>query len=127
MESLHRGCVNTVEFNETGSMLVSGSDDSKILVPDFFAMSSSFHFDANKHTISLFAREYMHTHIYTCLYNMFEIHSIHQIQTYIRAFMHIYVHTNMHTCMHTYIYTAIVNIWRNEDAKLLGSVGTGMF
>ncbi|GAA0150721.1 ubiquitin-protein ligase [Lithospermum erythrorhizon] len=46
----HEGCVNTVEFNSTGEILVSGSDDRKIMLWDWatkrlrFSYSSG-HFD----------------------------------------------------------------------------------
>ena len=38
----HRGCVNTVEFNSTGDVLVSGSDDRQIIFWNWAAKSKIF-------------------------------------------------------------------------------------
>ena len=33
----HRGCVNTVAWNESGTLLLSGSDDRRLIVTDPFS------------------------------------------------------------------------------------------
>ncbi|KAK4440786.1 DDB1- and CUL4-associated factor 8 [Sesamum alatum] len=38
----HQGCVNTVEFNSTGELLVSGSDDRQIMLWDWAARKLKF-------------------------------------------------------------------------------------
>ncbi|KAL2486626.1 Transducin/WD40 repeat-like superfamily protein [Abeliophyllum distichum] len=38
----HQGCVNTVEFNSTGDLLVSGSDDKQIMFWDWAAQKLKF-------------------------------------------------------------------------------------
>lgn len=40
----HDGCVNTVHFNQTGNLLVSGSDDKKVIFWDWSAKTSVFSF-----------------------------------------------------------------------------------
>ena len=35
----HRGCVNTVAWNEAGTLLLSGSDDRRLIVTDPFSRS----------------------------------------------------------------------------------------
>ena len=36
----HRGCVNTVAWNEAGTLLLSGSDDRRLVVTDPFSRSA---------------------------------------------------------------------------------------
>lgn len=38
----HRGCVNAVEFNSTGDVLVSGSDDRQVIFWNWAAKSKIF-------------------------------------------------------------------------------------
>lgn len=38
----HNGCVNAVEFNSTGDLLVSGSDDRKVILWDWEKNSKRF-------------------------------------------------------------------------------------
>lgn len=38
----HKECVNTVEFNSTGDVLVSGSDDRQVIFWDWAAKSKTF-------------------------------------------------------------------------------------
>lgn len=38
----HQGCVNTVEFNSTGELLVSGSDDKQIMLWDWATQKLKF-------------------------------------------------------------------------------------
>lgn len=38
----HEGCVNTVEFNSTGEVLVSGSDDKQVIVWDWASKRKIF-------------------------------------------------------------------------------------
>lgn len=40
----HDGCVNTVHFNQTGNLLVSGSDDKQVIFWDWSAKTSVFSF-----------------------------------------------------------------------------------
>ena len=35
----HKGCVNTVAWNEAGTLLLSGSDDRRLIVTDPFSRS----------------------------------------------------------------------------------------
>ena len=35
MQDGHAGCVNTVAFNDSGSILVSGSDDQQVILWDY--------------------------------------------------------------------------------------------
>ena len=37
----HKGCVNTVAWNEAGTLLLSGSDDRRLIVTDPFSRSVS--------------------------------------------------------------------------------------
>ena len=37
----HRGCVNTVAWNEAGTLLLSGSDDRRLVVTDPFTRSAT--------------------------------------------------------------------------------------
>ena len=37
----HRGCVNTVAWNEAGTLLLSGSDDRRLVVTDPFSRSAT--------------------------------------------------------------------------------------
>lgn len=38
----HQGCVNTIEFNSSGDLLVSGSDDKQIIFWDWAAQKLKF-------------------------------------------------------------------------------------
>ncbi|KZV35132.1 hypothetical protein F511_06838 [Dorcoceras hygrometricum] len=40
----HRGCVNTIEFNSTGELLVSGSDDRQVMLWDWAKQKLKFSF-----------------------------------------------------------------------------------
>jgi WD repeat-containing protein 42A len=42
----HNGCVNTVSFNPTGDLLVSGSDDRDIIVWNWAAKEELFSYDS---------------------------------------------------------------------------------
>lgn len=42
----HRGCVNTVSFNEEGDILVSGSDDRRIILWDWETGRITLSFDS---------------------------------------------------------------------------------
>lgn len=38
----HKGCVNTVHFNPSGDLLVTGSDDRKIIIWDWATKTKKF-------------------------------------------------------------------------------------
>ena len=42
----HKECVNTVEFNSTGDVLVSGSDDKHVIFWDWAAKSKTFSYSS---------------------------------------------------------------------------------
>ncbi|KAK0603559.1 hypothetical protein LWI29_006266 [Acer saccharum] len=42
----HQGCVNTVEFNSTGDLLVSGSDDKRVILWNWATGSKSFSYSS---------------------------------------------------------------------------------
>lgn len=49
----HEGCVNTLNFNETGELLASGSDDLKIILWDWFTAKKKHLYDSG-HTGNVF-------------------------------------------------------------------------
>lgn len=55
---VHRGCVNTVSFNASGDILVSGSDDKRIVLWDWETgqVKLSFHSD---HSNNVFQAKFM--------------------------------------------------------------------
>lgn len=54
----HEGCVNTVEFNSAGDILVSGSDDGKIIFWNWSAKISNFLYDSG-HAENIFDAKIM--------------------------------------------------------------------
>ncbi|KAM3309205.1 hypothetical protein P3S67_010949 [Capsicum chacoense] len=42
----HEGCVNTIEFNATGDVLVSGSDDRRVILWDWATRKSKLSYQA---------------------------------------------------------------------------------
>jgi len=54
----HKGCVNTVHFNPTGDLLVSGSDDKEIIVWDWAANIKKLSFNSG-HTNNVFQARIM--------------------------------------------------------------------
>ena len=42
----HQGCVNTVEFNSTGDLLVSGSDDKRVILWNWATGSKIFSYSS---------------------------------------------------------------------------------
>lgn len=49
----HGGCVNTLNFNETGDVLVSGSDDLNVVLWDWACGKKKFHYESG-HTGNVF-------------------------------------------------------------------------
>ncbi|KAH9331597.1 hypothetical protein KI387_003705, partial [Taxus chinensis] len=54
----HDGCVNTVHFNQTGNLLVSGSDDKQVIFWDWAAKTSTFSFHSG-HASNVFQARIM--------------------------------------------------------------------
>lgn len=54
----HRGCVNTIEFNSTGELLVSGSDDRQIMLWDWARLKLEFSY-ASGHLDNIFQARIM--------------------------------------------------------------------
>lgn len=54
----HDGCVNAVEFNSTGDLLVSGSDDSKVILWDWARNSMRFSYPSG-HLDNIFQTKIM--------------------------------------------------------------------
>ncbi|KAH7574838.1 hypothetical protein JRO89_XS02G0010800 [Xanthoceras sorbifolium] len=54
----HRGCVNTVSFNEDGDILVSGSDDRRVILWDWDAGDVKLSFDSG-HSNNVFQAKIM--------------------------------------------------------------------
>ena len=54
----HAGCVNTLNFNGTGDILASGSDDLKIAVWDWQSGKKKFHYESG-HTANVFQAKFM--------------------------------------------------------------------
>lgn len=42
----HEGCVNTIQFNSSGDILVSGSDDQKVMMWDWATLAFQFSYDS---------------------------------------------------------------------------------
>lgn len=49
----HRGCVNTVAFNEEGTRVISGSDDTRVVVWDWARGKEAFSYDTD-HQLNIF-------------------------------------------------------------------------
>ncbi|KAG2703097.1 hypothetical protein I3843_06G113600 [Carya illinoinensis] len=65
----HRGCVNTVSFNADGGILVSGSDDKRVILWDWETghVKLSFHSDHNNNVFQAKIMPYTNDrHIVTC-------------------------------------------------------------
>lgn len=45
----HKGCVNTVEFNSTGDLLVSGSDDRRVMFWDWASKTRRLSYASGHH------------------------------------------------------------------------------
>lgn len=54
----HEGCVNTVEFNSTGKMLVSGSDDKQVIFWDWASKKRTFTYSSG-HLENIFQTKIM--------------------------------------------------------------------
>ncbi|XP_028401788.1 DDB1- and CUL4-associated factor 8-like [Dendronephthya gigantea] len=54
----HGGCVNTLNFNETGDVLVSGSDDLNVVLWDWASGKKKFHYESG-HTGNVFQAKFM--------------------------------------------------------------------
>lgn len=54
----HRGCVNTVSFNAEGDILVSGSDDRRVILWDWESGSVTLLFDSG-HNSNVFQAKIM--------------------------------------------------------------------
>lgn len=54
----HDGCVNAVEFNSTGDLLVSGSDDCKVILWDWARNSERFSYPSG-HLDNIFQTKIM--------------------------------------------------------------------
>lgn len=54
----HRGCVNTVSFNESGDILVSGSDDRKVILWDWEIGHAKLSFHSG-HVHNVFQAKFM--------------------------------------------------------------------
>lgn len=59
----HRGCVNSLNFNRSGELLLSASDDKKVVLWDWAADRSILSFDSG-HTSNVFqVTSYILTHL----------------------------------------------------------------
>lgn len=54
----HRGCVNTVSFNADGDILISGSDDQKVILWNWDAGHIKLSFDSG-HSNNVFHARFM--------------------------------------------------------------------
>lgn len=54
----HRGCVNTISFNAAGDILVSGSDDRRIILWDWETGSVKLSFHSGHHN-NVFQAKFM--------------------------------------------------------------------
>lgn len=54
----HKGCVNTVSFNSDGDILVSGSDDRKVILWDWETGDIKLSFDSG-HSSNIFQAKIM--------------------------------------------------------------------
>lgn len=57
--SSHEGCVNSLNFNRSGSLLVSGSDDLKIIVWKWASNDIAYSFNSG-HTSNVFQTKFLH-------------------------------------------------------------------
>lgn len=55
----HRGCVNSLNFNRTGNLLVSGSDDLQIKLWKWATKQEALSFDSH-HILNIFQTKFMH-------------------------------------------------------------------
>lgn len=54
----HLGCVNTIDFNSTGDILVSGSDDKQIILWEWATKTSKMSY-ASGHSDNIFQAKFM--------------------------------------------------------------------
>lgn len=54
----HEGCVNTIDFNATGDVLVSGSDDRRVILWDWATSTSKFSYPSG-HMDNIFQTKFM--------------------------------------------------------------------
>ncbi|KAK4358773.1 hypothetical protein RND71_021002 [Anisodus tanguticus] len=54
----HEGCVNTIDFNATGDVLVSGSDDRRVILWDWATATSKFSYPSG-HMDNIFQANFM--------------------------------------------------------------------
>ena len=54
----HRGCVNTISFNASGEILVSGSDDRRVILWDWEAGRAKLSFHSG-HADNIFQAKFM--------------------------------------------------------------------
>ncbi|MCD7463955.1 hypothetical protein HAX54_051767 [Datura stramonium] len=54
----HEGCVNTIDFNATGNVLVSGSDDRRVILWDWATATSKFSYPSG-HMDNIFQTKFM--------------------------------------------------------------------
>ncbi|KAJ8551827.1 hypothetical protein K7X08_028270 [Anisodus acutangulus] len=54
----HEGCVNTIDFNATGDVLVSGSDDRRVILWDWATATSKFSYPSG-HMDNIFQAHFM--------------------------------------------------------------------
>lgn len=54
----HRGCVNAIEFNSTGELLVSGSDDKQVKVWEWARQKLKFSYPSG-HSNNIFQTRFM--------------------------------------------------------------------
>lgn len=57
----HSGCVNSLNFNKTGNLLVSGSDDLKIILWKWATKQAALTFHSD-HNLNIFQTKFMHTY-----------------------------------------------------------------
>lgn len=66
---VHEGCVNALHFNESGTLLASGSDDLKVVILDWIRSKTFISFDSG-HRANVFQAKFLpHTgdcHVVTC-------------------------------------------------------------
>lgn len=54
----HQGCVNTINFNSTGDILVSGSDDKQVILWDWATKTSKLSYPSG-HLDNIFQAKFM--------------------------------------------------------------------
>ena len=54
----HEGCVNAVEFNSSGGVLVSGSDDRRVLLWNWASQTKLFEYPSG-HSDNIFQTKFM--------------------------------------------------------------------